>query len=511
MRYFRVSGISLRENRDDTHIEELQLKCELSVLFNEWFRHFLLDASEKGTFFMQRALKLVLIIFFATMNLIAGPEKFSQARMYEPVVLTGADLSDIIGISPQEISGFRYSATQDKWTQIPVQVDERKYMDLSVPPGKRKHPAADYVYVGFSGGILGSQLARDSDPRFDADDELVFMVEDAGDKAPAAVSPPEGARQKRLEIAVSDPSKPGAAAFVYLFRAPGLTKKMRNLTYHLMDTREHSAVVETDFYRVNYSRRWVLDQIRIKNSMQGSGEDLIDQVKFRAYGLTPQPSRKMGMFNETEEFWSDGPGKCRFSPKSGCSWYLGHKVGPVRIIRMVQGAASGPTTSYFAYFYRKMFEVQVNYRVHPLPNLWFYLDYDSELANPKFYDSENDAVAIDGRHDSVRPASHNTWGQMSSSAGSIVTWMDLDAFRGLGRKLRIAPYYLDDRNFNDLTGDGHAMGNHGVHITNIPDTDKLKAVVARFKVFMLPANSGSGGGRIAKNMQNPLQVSVRGM
>ncbi len=459
---------------------------------------------------MRRSLVIIFSSLFSLLQLSAGPNNFSPQRLYEPIVLTGADLPQIIGINPQEIAGYRFSRVQKRWTQIAVQVDERKYMDLSIPPGKRKHPAAEYVYVGFSGGILGARLARDDDPRFDKDDELVFMLEDAGDQASASAPAPAGADRQRLEIAISDPVN-GAVAYVYLFRAGNLMRKTNNLVYHLTDRREHGAVIETDFYRVNYSRRWVLDQIRIKKSLRGSGEDLIDQVKFRAYGLTPQPSRKMGMFNETEEFWSDGPGACKFSPKSGCSWYLGHKVGPVRVIRMVQGAASGPTTSYFAYFYRKMFEVQINYRVHALPNLWFYMDYDPELTAPLFFDAENSGVKIDGRNDAVRPSQNQNWGQMSSAAGSIVTWMDLQEFLNLGRKLRISSYYRDDRAFNDLTGDGRAIGNHGVHLTNIPDTDKLKAVVARFKIFMLQANAASAGATIARNMENPLRIAVRQM
>ena len=202
-------------------------------------------------------------------------------------------------------------------------------------------------------------------------------------------------------------------------------------------------------------------------------------------------------------------GARKFSPKSGWCGYLCRKIGPVLAISMVQGAASGPTTSYFAYFYRKMFEVQVNYRVHSLPNLWFYMDYDAEVPMPVFYDAENSGVKIDGRQDAVRAAGRHNWGQMSSAAGSIVTWMDLSQFRALGRKLGSAGYYLDDRPVNDLTGDGRAIGNHGVHLTNIPDTDQLKAVVARFKVFMLPANAPASGVAISKNMANPLRVCVQ--
>ncbi|MCA9734302.1 MAG: hypothetical protein H6696_03935 [Deferribacteres bacterium] len=459
---------------------------------------------------MHRSLIILFIFITLSVNLLAGPQKFNTYRLYEPVVLTGAQLPDIIGSAIEEIAGFRYSKAQNTWTQIPVQVDERKYMDLSVPPGKRKHLAAEYVYVGYTGGVLGAQLARDTDPRFDDDDELVFMLEDGGDKAPTGSSPPAATGNRRLEIAISDPVQPGTQTFVYLFSVKG-TKSMRgDLTYHLTNGREHGAVVETEYYRVNYSRRWVLDQIRIKNTLQGNGQDLIDQLKFRAYGLTPQSSRKMGMFNETEEYWSDGPGDCQFSKKQGCSWYLGHKVGPVRAIRMVQGAASGPTTSYFSYFYRKMFAVQVNYRVHPLPYLWFYLDYDSELANPRFYDAENSGIAIDGRQDALRSNGPKNWGQMSSAAGSIVTWMDIDEFRHLGSKTQVAPYYRDDSHFNDLTGsDGKAMGNHGVYITDIPDTDKLKAVVAHFKIFLLPANASSAGEQISRNMENPLTIRVQ--
>ena len=447
--------------------------------------------------------RFVLICIFIQMSTLQANDKFSQARRYEPVILNGSEVPQLKGVRPDLITAYRYNAAKKDWKQIAVQVDERKYMDLSVPPGKRKHPAAEYVYVGFSGGILGSMMARDDDPMFDENDEIVFMLEDAGDRAPKSIPGPSGDRSPGVEIQVSDPLS-GAKAFVYLFRGKA-DPSLNGITYRLTDNREHSAVIETDYYRINYSRRWVLDQILIKPKLGGKGVDLIDRLKFRAYSLTPKPTKKLGNFNETEDYWSDGPGDCGFS-SSGCSWYLGHKVGPVRAIRMVQGAASGPTTSYFAFFYRRMMTMKINYRVHAMPDIWCYMDYDADIGNARFYNSENSDIKIDGRQDRLRNST-GMWAQMSCDEGSIVTWLDLHNFQNLGRKTQITPYYIDDQGYNDLTGsDGKAIGNHGVRISNIPSTDRVNAVVAWYKIFLLPANTANIGQGFSDISKSPLRV-----
>lgn len=431
----------------------------------------------KKIFFVTAA---CLIIF----SPLLAENNFSFARKYEPVIITGDQISELIGEKPSQIFGFVYIASEKRWKQIPLQVDERVLFDTSV---KSKHPASDLLYVSDVPGKYGSMTMSDDNPNFDSNDEVVFMLEDAGNKAP---HPDESwaadTEMHRVEIAISDPLDGGAKGYVYIF----LSKTLRytagdEVSYSIVAPESEQATdIETDYYFVKYSRRWVLDEIRPKSALGGDNTDLVDRVKFRAYSRTPQ--------NETEDIWSDGPGDC-FMYDAGCSHYVGHKVGPVRAIRQVQGAASGPTTSYFSLFYRKMMTMQVNYRVHALPDLWFYMDYSKNIGEIKYYDEHNSNVKLDGQPENLQGNTPSSWSQASSGKGSLVLWVDIRQFASLPG-CDVNSYYLDNSSFSDFTGeDNNAIGNHGVHIEEIPDTDQREAVISHIRLFMLPPNADNRG------------------
>ncbi|MCA9734301.1 MAG: T9SS type A sorting domain-containing protein [Deferribacteres bacterium] len=455
------------------------------------------------------------LLFFSP--LFAG-NNFSTIRKYQPVVIKGENITELLGSKPNQLFGYAYDAASNSWRQIPFQVDERRRVDttvpgpfwqdgdvggamVDVPPSLAKgnpeetmatHPAEDLLYVGEGNGIYGSLQAEDSDKSFDQDDEICFMVEDAGDKAPG----PEDSwvadtEAKRVEVKVTDPLD-NSTGYVYIYVSSKLSFKGQNsVSYALVPPDvEHAADIESDYYIMHYSRRWVLDEVRVKSALGGKGVDLIDQIKFRAYALTPQ--------NETEEFWSDGPGVCGFSSGKGCSKYVGHKTGPVRAIRQIQGAASGPTTSYQAIFYNKMLSMQINYRVHSLPNLWYYMDYSPSVSNIMYYDANNSSVKIDGKQDNVSQGKPSTWSQVSSDEGSLVMWADVHEFAAAGTNV-IEPYYLDNSGFNDQTGDdGKAYGNHGLHFEDIPDHDNKVAIVSFLNFYILPPGAADQGSEFEK-------------
>jgi hypothetical protein len=52
-------------------------------------------------------------------------------RLYDPVVLNGNDLFELIGVEPSSIVAFRYDG-DEKWTQIPIQIDEMHMQDWEI-------------------------------------------------------------------------------------------------------------------------------------------------------------------------------------------------------------------------------------------------------------------------------------------------------------------------------------------------------------------------------------------
>ena len=86
------------------------------------------------------------------------------------------------------------------WTQVPVQVDQRKVVAFGTKPSSNATAGVvGTVYGNGSGGPTALQYAdpntfvgADTDPNLDADDEVVFMAFDGGGerRAPIAASPP---------------------------------------------------------------------------------------------------------------------------------------------------------------------------------------------------------------------------------------------------------------------------------------------------------------------------------
>lgn len=122
----------------------------------------------------------------------------SIGRPTSAVVLTGDQLSDLVGAQPSEVVAFRYRRVlpDNTWEQIPVQIDERMVVGFGSQPGSNSTPGViGTVYGSGAPGVTelqyadpGTWVGADTDPTFDTDDELVFMASDAGAKINEPVS-----------------------------------------------------------------------------------------------------------------------------------------------------------------------------------------------------------------------------------------------------------------------------------------------------------------------------------
>ena len=130
-------------------------------------------------------------------------QPFGADRDFEPIVLTGSDVSALSAAHPNEVAAFRYDSSG--WTRIPSQIDEREYIDYAWAYNGRDGIRCDttitnpvwcfeFPDVVFGTAYMddGTFTGPDSDPFVDADDELVFMAKDAGSRAPSNAPPPAG-------------------------------------------------------------------------------------------------------------------------------------------------------------------------------------------------------------------------------------------------------------------------------------------------------------------------------
>ncbi len=117
------------------------------------------------------------------LSAVASLSALALDRPADPVVMIGADVPSLDGMATGDLVAFKYTGS---WVQIPVQVDERATLN------------SEDAYNGSYSGLTrldytdsGTFVGPDPDPLLDSDDEIVFMVKDAGNQA-ASFSEPAG-------------------------------------------------------------------------------------------------------------------------------------------------------------------------------------------------------------------------------------------------------------------------------------------------------------------------------
>src|SRR5688572_5138807 len=142
-------------------------------------------------------------------------------RPADPVVLTGARVTELVGTAPDRIVGFAASASG--WTQIPVQVDERKDSNVSsvynLPTTQTFYGSSIDVPINVYADA-GTFTGADTNAAFDNDDERAFMARDAGGPR-GNLGNPTGTTGAPAEVRLEDPNDAGQVGYVYLFASSG--------------------------------------------------------------------------------------------------------------------------------------------------------------------------------------------------------------------------------------------------------------------------------------------------
>lgn len=165
-------------------------------------------------------------------------------------------------------------------------------------------------------------------------------------------------------------------------------------------------------YRWDFLGQWAVDKWFIGETDVDGSEDVVDLVKWRI----DNPA-------ETEGVWDlrDGTG--------ACAAFLGYIDGPVRVVRVIQGAASGVGTTKYEFAYPGEIRQRVNLRVHNVGGpLYMYADLMQADVSPagnsaKIYKAGHVSTpfdVIDGQNPSSPTFAQTDWYQMSSVKGSFL-------------------------------------------------------------------------------------------
>lgn len=488
--------------------------------------------------------RLFAVLGVATVaGLMAGQAGAAPAdRAGDAVVLKG-DEAGMIGVPPQNIVGFKWA---DGWVQVPVQVDERHTINV-----RRLYPEAANGYVG--GEDLGFDLevyadpktrsGADSDPDFDADDELAFMAGDTGKPLPDgfAGGGPEGTDASTgTSVVVTDPLG-GGDGVLYLFRSEtldpaagedyvdydfdltGLTSGQTLLDDYgyIHSSNPEDSTVSTEDYELHSFDRWQEDALKVKAG-NSTGADILDREVAQA--------TKTGCSRSEYTFsgrWTEDTAAGNDDHTDDEGTYVAVIDGAVRAIRSYMGANSGPYVQREHIYYADHEVNTIYLRVHLMTDLYSWTDYAPAAIGMTYRDLNNVAgVPVDGTPDAVVPTTTadvangaHAWQQLSGPQGSVSTVV--------GATTDIDPpnfgnYYLDDStpaaaDQVQCGGDGQSIGSSGFGILGpvTPNTDPRLATdaypvnhltVDRVRYFGPPSDGAAQAEAYRERVEKPLSA-----
>ena len=447
---------------------------------------------------MRRGLALL-----AAVGVVLGATGCTLGRPEDPVVMTGAQLPALSNVAAGDVVAFRWV---DAWDQVPVQVDERKAVDLGA------------VYNGGPLGFVttvyadpGTFTGADANPNVDSDDEVAFMAKDVGSQAPSDATNPAGVvAGSGVRVKVHSSLGDGADGWIYLFKrsgtlSPGAGESYVDYDFHLLSgaykatyklqdgPNPEDSTIATPYYLDHFSDRWLNDQLRIRAG-NASEVDILDRAKAL---LGP------GNCGRSEDTFDDAEGA-----------FIANRVGPVRAIRSYIGANSGPLSQRDHIFYAQREDIRTFLRVHAIPGPWDFFDYSSAAIGMTYRNNRNTGgVTIDGNPETPA-AGALTWESVDGPQGglsiahSLVTNIP---------SLTSTSHYLDDKTpgggaETQCTGDGQAIGQSGPWVSsNLPNTDPRTAgfsSLSSTRTIYFEAPGKANGAARAAQAASPFQFTV---
>ncbi|MCO5315352.1 MAG: hypothetical protein M9938_04195 [Solirubrobacterales bacterium] len=468
----------------------------------------------------------------------------------DAVVMKGAKVKGMLGTAPGKIVGF--VRRRGKWIQVPVQVDQRHRIDVrQLYPSQTDPPQLGSNYPGGNNPAFDLEVyadpntrsGPDGNPRFDADDELVFIGADTGRRAPKKARAPRRVNGNTgTRVTVRDPVG-GGRAYLYLFRSNGRLRQSAGRDYvkysfkltnlpagqKLKDgygffhsTNPEDSSVTTRSYRLHSVDRWMEDELRVRAG-KANRADILDREVAQATRFSCGRSQYTFSGRWTEDIFS---GNDDDTDDEGT--YVAAIDGPVRAIRSYMGANSGPYTQREHIYYGSHEQNTVFLRVHPMTDLYTWTDYSGSAIGMTYRDAKNTAgVKVDGKPDTLTPATQAdvadgryAWQQLSGKQGTVSTVIGADTNIP---QVRFGSYYLDDQNpplgQTQCGGDGKSIGASGFGIlgtafgTVTPNTDPRHPpfndlTVKRIRYFTAPGGGSTLARRLTTRVSRPLAGSA---
>ena len=338
-------------------------------------------------------------------------------REIDPVVITGDKLSDLLGNGIANIRLFSFRS--GKAEVIPFQIDQ-------------KDSNGNWVWDR----ALHAKSSEGDGPaeraRLSPNDELVFMLLDAGDRL--IQSRAELVAQKLVEIEIKDPlnhTSDWVYAAYYESAPPPLTAR-RYMRY-----RPNDQTVVSPIYEFSYS----LKNIAVMDKLKLNGESIMDRTKIRG-----EVDWSFLFFNGTIEFNED----------SVDAYMEGYIDGPVRTVTrtvdhiQLESGMTTPDVNSDHLYYKHHSEIPLLLsKTYPVNRI-------SMLVTTDYRDTPFDAVHVEGNELPIEIKTSASeanqlveyqdakWMALDGSIGSVVSIVTQP--EALNEYLSVSPYLFQDTN-----------------------------------------------------------------
>jgi len=419
------------------------------------------------------------------MMLGRGYKEKTLERDLDAVIMKAGDLDSLLG-SPIDRLGL-LALAHGELEPIPFQIDERDKKDR-------------YVYE------LGTEPNPDPDPALDANDELVFMSWDSGDRLDRPLELP-GA-EAAVEIELYDPVDAGMG-WVYLVRFDG-RPPLSDRDY--VDYDPEGDEIEGERYILGYSKRAPISIGRqlVKPEAGGSGKSIADRMKIRfqgkvILGLVQLDINEDGFTTEV----------------------TGYKDGPVRVLRrtanwqylwrFIPTPRTYLNTQYFGRMIGYSLRFHVPFDVHAFltePVVRVSTDSTCERPGRRWYNSENpQGVAVDGwmsEEEMNLDRAEFSWTVVASNEpGEEGGWLSRNVYDRDAFPIWFELFYQDDMSTPDPPEEEPgSCGNTGYHVYGLENIERGDYELG---VVMFPIPGYEPGDETPYLMvhDDPLQIAVR--
>ena len=362
-------------------------------------------------------------ILLSALTLVLAVQASPLNRRYVPITVLGKQLP-AVETPTSQLAAFAFSAVDASWTAVPWQVD-----DIIIENNVRKYNKAEA-----------------ENDRIDAEDELLLMPHDLGDRAPTDLwLATADSVLPRIEIALHDPLD-GQQAWIYLFAVTAETWQPPNGYFsHTPGSAEQPAADwwHTPAYTLGLSANGWIDFVALSLDPQ---LDILDRLKLRLAGKPGWPGYSAYSYTEDVMLWK----------KSAV------RVKPVRSFQDQETLITNPLNfgakflsvdyklHYYPYSYKLVVpEDQLDSSLSALfgiKTLRQSLDFSPAISGARFYSDSttSDAIAIDGQPDALTTAlgqqiGDPVWMMVSGAFGSVVSIYRLPNVKGAPAQL----YYAD--------------------------------------------------------------------